>query len=97
MRKDPLIDNQYYHIYNRGVDKRDVFMDENEGGYYGTVDLGIGRIPARTIEEAEKFLERAGQYSSTRKDDHYMHESHARNLADKIEELVLATEKRVKR
>jgi hypothetical protein len=28
MRKDPLITNQYYHIYNRGVDKRDIFMSE---------------------------------------------------------------------
>ncbi|MFA6257702.1 MAG: transposase [Candidatus Paceibacterota bacterium] len=28
MRKDPLITNQYYHIYNRGVDKRDIFMNE---------------------------------------------------------------------
>ena len=28
MRKDPLITNQYYHIYNRGVDKRDIFMSK---------------------------------------------------------------------
>src|SRR3989344_4081717 len=28
MRKDPLITNQYYHIYNRGVDKRDIFMNK---------------------------------------------------------------------
>lgn len=27
MRKDPLITGEYYHIYNRGVDKRDIFMD----------------------------------------------------------------------
>ena len=26
MRKDPLITGLYYHIYNRGVDKRDIFM-----------------------------------------------------------------------
>lgn len=30
MRKDPLITEQYYHIYNRGVDKRDIFMDRND-------------------------------------------------------------------
>ncbi len=30
MRKDPLITEQYYHIYNRGVDKRDIFMDKND-------------------------------------------------------------------
>lgn len=28
MRKDPLITGLYYHIYNRGVDKRDIFMNE---------------------------------------------------------------------
>lgn len=27
MRKDPLINGEYYHIYNRGVDKRDIFMN----------------------------------------------------------------------
>jgi putative transposase len=30
MRKVPLINNEYYHIYNRGVDKRDVFLDEKD-------------------------------------------------------------------
>lgn len=30
MRKDPLITEQYYHIYNRGVDKRDIFMDNDD-------------------------------------------------------------------
>ncbi|MFY9152706.1 MAG: type IX secretion system sortase PorU [Prolixibacteraceae bacterium] len=39
-----------------------VFMDENEGGSYGTVDLGIGRIPARTIAEAEIVLDKIKTY-----------------------------------
>jgi REP element-mobilizing transposase RayT len=30
MRKNPLITNQYYHIYNRGVDKRDIFMNKKD-------------------------------------------------------------------
>jgi len=30
MRKHKFITDQYYHIYNRGVDKRDVFMDKND-------------------------------------------------------------------
>lgn len=30
MRKDPLITGLYYHIYNRGVDKRQIFMDNND-------------------------------------------------------------------
>lgn len=30
MRKQPLITGEYYHIYNRGVDKRDVFTDKKD-------------------------------------------------------------------
>ena len=30
MRKINFSNNEYYHIYNRGVDKRDVFLDEND-------------------------------------------------------------------
>ena len=28
MRKDPLANHQYYHVYNRGVDKRNIFGDD---------------------------------------------------------------------
>jgi len=28
MRKQPISTGEYYHIYNRGVDKRDVFSDK---------------------------------------------------------------------
>ena len=41
-----------------------VFLDENEGGSYGTVDLGIGRIPARTIAEAEIVLDKIMTYQT---------------------------------
>ncbi|MEI7709604.1 MAG: transposase, partial [bacterium] len=30
MRKQPIVTDEYYHIYNRGVDKRDIFSDKNE-------------------------------------------------------------------
>lgn len=30
MRKKPLVNNEYYHIYNRGVDKREVFSDDRD-------------------------------------------------------------------
>lgn len=30
MRKQPLVTNEYYHIYNRGVDKRDIFNDKKD-------------------------------------------------------------------
>ena len=41
-----------------------VLLDENEGGSYGTVDLGIGRIPARTIEEAEIVVDKIKTYQT---------------------------------
>ena len=30
MRKDPLVTGESYHIYNRGVDKRDIFVDAKD-------------------------------------------------------------------
>jgi len=30
MRKKPLSNHEYYHIYNRGVDKREVFSDDRD-------------------------------------------------------------------
>jgi len=30
IRRQPLITGQMYHIYNRGVDKRDIFADKND-------------------------------------------------------------------
>ncbi len=30
MRKQPIITGEYYHIYNRGVDKRDIFSDKKD-------------------------------------------------------------------
>ena len=30
MRKKPLVNNEFYHIYNRGVDKREVFSDDRD-------------------------------------------------------------------
>ncbi|MFM7088668.1 MAG: transposase [Candidatus Paceibacterota bacterium] len=30
MRKQPIVTGEYYHIYNRGVDKRDIFSDKSD-------------------------------------------------------------------
>lgn len=30
IRRQPLITGQMYHIYNRGVDKRDIFADKSD-------------------------------------------------------------------
>ena len=38
MRKIPFVENEYYHIYNRGVDKRDVFLNDR---YFGRFLLAM--------------------------------------------------------
>ena len=30
MREVPLVNEEYYHIFNRGVDKRKVFLDDSD-------------------------------------------------------------------
>ena len=40
-----------------------VLLDENEGGGSGIIDLGIGRIPANTLLEAEAVVDKINQYS----------------------------------
>jgi len=30
MRRHPLVEGEIYHIYNRGVEKRDIFLNEND-------------------------------------------------------------------
>jgi hypothetical protein len=39
-----------------------VFLDENEGGINGAIDLGIGRIPAEKLSEAEIVVEKIKNY-----------------------------------
>ena len=59
MRKNPLITNQYYHIYNRGVDKRDIFMNKADLDRFAlsakefNVVEPIGSIKERLIELKE--------------------------------------------
>jgi len=30
MRKDVLVEEEYYHVYNRGVDKRKIFLSDKD-------------------------------------------------------------------
>lgn len=34
MRKVPFVEKEFYHIYNRGVDKRKIFSDKNDMGRF---------------------------------------------------------------
>lgn len=52
MRKDKLITGQYYHIYNRGVDKRDIFMDKND------LDRFVFSVKEFNIIEPVRSIER---------------------------------------
>ena len=59
MRKDPLVTDLYYHIYNRGVDKRDIFMNKADLDRFVlsakefNVVKPIGSIKERLIELKE--------------------------------------------
>lgn len=39
-----------------------VFLDENEGGVSGIIDLGIGRIPANTNKDAQAVVDKVKSY-----------------------------------
>jgi len=51
IRKIELINNELYHIYDRGVDKRDIFLDEEDFGFF------IKRIHKFKIDNKEKLVE----------------------------------------
>ncbi len=59
MRKNPLITGEYYHIYNRGVDKRDIFMSKADINRFAlsvkefNVMKPIGSLKERLIELKE--------------------------------------------
>lgn len=38
------------------------FLDQNEGGSAGIIDLGIGRIPANTLTDAQAVVEKVKEY-----------------------------------
>ncbi|WXU00659.1 MAG: hypothetical protein Ctma_1388 [Catillopecten margaritatus gill symbiont] len=65
MRKTPLVNQCYYHIYNRGNNRRDVFLDENDLQYFldalklfnHTESLGYsGQYRRKNPQEVEKIV-----------------------------------------
>lgn len=71
MRKDPLVTGNYYHIYNRGVDKRDIFMDKTDLDRFilSIVHFNqrdpIGSIEKVLVEYAENSLELIREVENT--------------------------------
>lgn len=66
MRKDPLATDYYYHIYNRGVDKRDIFKNKRDvDRFIFSMEVFQYEVPVRSLkdtfsgvrhpEEVEKF------------------------------------------
>jgi len=55
MRKHPFITDQYYHVYNRGVDKRDIFMDKKDFDRFVLSLKEFNTVkPIGSIRESEK-------------------------------------------
>jgi len=75
-----------------------VFLDENEGGSQGIVDLGIGRIPANTLDDAKSVIAKIKNYYQQESfgnwrnvvtfigddGDYNTHMSQAENLANSV-------------
>ena len=64
MRNLIFVNGEYYHVYNRGIEKRDVFLDDRdyfrflisirESNHLGVVDLSDIPDPVNQFREAEK-------------------------------------------
>jgi putative transposase len=56
MRKDPWVTGEYYHVYNRGVDKRDIFMSQKDiARFVLSIKMFNDIKPSRSIKD--KLLE----------------------------------------
>lgn len=61
MRKTEFANNEYYHIYNRGVDKREVFLDEEDYERFLTSMREFNRIdPIGSLYEKYLAEEKRG-------------------------------------
>ena len=61
MRKTEFANNEYYHIYNRGVDKREVFLDEGDYARFLTSMREFNRVdPIGSLYEKYLAEEKRG-------------------------------------
>jgi len=61
MRKIEFANGEYYHIYNRGVDKREVFLDEDDYLRFLTSMREFNRVdPIGSLYEKYLTAERRG-------------------------------------
>ncbi|MEK9167829.1 MAG: hypothetical protein AAB769_00645 [Patescibacteria group bacterium] len=59
MRKHPFLNNHTYHIFNRGVEKRDIFLDENDYRYF-VHDLFVLNDSEPFLNNKRTFAEKPG-------------------------------------
>ena len=58
--------NSTHPVYSYVTDDFFVLLDENEGLFNNDlVDIGVGRLPARSLEESNIFVDKIEQYSSS--------------------------------
>ena len=69
MRKTPFVTGEYYHIYNRGVDKRIIFQDEDDlQRFYNGIEEFNAVEPIGSMYE-NSFVKRLGSEASKSKED----------------------------
>lgn len=61
-RRTPLATTEYYHIYNRGVDKREIFMDRYDVDRFFRSMLAFNTIePVGSLREADLERKNSGE------------------------------------
>lgn len=53
-RKEPFVTGQYYHVYNRGVDKRRIFMNKKDCERF--LDRLVKYNRVETMSNYKKYL-----------------------------------------
>lgn len=53
MRKHGFAEDEFYHVYNRGVEKRNIFMDDNDRWRFITLLM---------VLQGKKYVEQIGRY-----------------------------------
>lgn len=68
MRKTPLANDEYYHVYNRGVDKREIFHDRYDADRFFQSMVAFNTVnPVGSLREV--YVERKNSGSTAGNDD----------------------------
>src|SRR3989344_3542369 len=68
MRAAPFVEDQYYHIFNRGVDKRNIFSDtEDLVRFFQSMELFNSAEPIGSIFEVQKSGQLGAKHPTDKK------------------------------